>query len=286
MDYYSILGVKETAQQEEIKKAYKKLAMKHHPDRGGDTKTFQEITQAYETLSDPEKRSQYDAERKYGGTQFHFTSDNPFDPFGQMFGGQNPFEQFFRGGARPQRPRARNRDLNIRCTITFKQSYTGTELEANYQLPTGKKQTVVIKVPAGVQSGQVIRYQGMGDDSVADLPRGDLMVTIMVEASKDYERRGDDLVAYLTINPFEAMSGCSKIVNLLDDSSVRINLHPGVQYGTEYLSKGKGFRNLAGYIGNLIIQVRIDIPAVTDKTHQEKLLNLYAEISNLTKSNS
>jgi curved DNA-binding protein len=284
MDYYSILGVQETASADEIKKAYKKLAMKHHPDRGGDTKTFQGITQAYETLSDSEKRSQYDAERKYGGTQFHFTSDQ-FDPFNQMFGGQNPFESFFRGG-RSQRPRSRNRDLNIKCNITFKQSYTGTELEASYQLPTGKKQTVVIKVPAGIQSGQVIRYQSMGDDSIPELPRGDLMVTIIVEASRDYERRGDDLVSYLNLNPFEAMTGCSKIINLLDDSSVRINIHPGVQHGTEYLTKGKGFRNLAGYIGNLLIQIRIVIPTIQDEVYKKKLMDLYAEISETSKPNT
>jgi curved DNA-binding protein len=285
MDYYSTLGVKETATQEEIKKAYKKLAMKHHPDRGGDTELFQSISQAYDTLSNPEKRSQYDAERQgFGGREFHFTSDNPFDPFGQMFGGQHPFEQFFRGSRRPTRQK--NRDLNIRCTITFKQSFTGTDLEASYNTLTGKKQNVIIKVPAGIQSGQVIRYAGMGDDSNPNLPRGDLMVSVMVEISQDFDRRGDDLVAYLNINPIEAMVGCVKIINTLDDTGIRINLHPGIQHGTEFLTRGKGFKNLSGYVGNLIVQVRIDIPVISDQTLKDKLLDLYAEINKTSKPNT
>jgi len=285
MDYYSILGIKENADQEEIKKAYKKLAMKHHPDRGGDTKLFQSISQAYDVLSDHDKRSQYDAERNgFGGTQFHFTTEHPFDPFSQVFGGQSPFEQFFRQAQRQHR--IKNRDLNLRCTITFKQSFTGTELEASYQLPSGKQQSAIIRVPPGVMNGQSIRYQGMGDDTHSNLPRGDLIVTVMVESSTEYDRRGDDLIAYLDINPIEAMIGCAKIITILDDTAVRITLNPGIQHGTEYLTRGKGFKNLGGYPGNLIVQVRIIVPAVTDTTHQEKLLNLYAEINNLAKSNT
>jgi len=285
MDYYSTLGVDSTADQETIKRAYKKLAMKHHPDRGGNTDKFQEIQKAYNVLGDEQSRSQYDMEKNgFGGREFHFTTDNAFDPFSHMFGGNgSPFEQFFRqaGGARRQ---TRNRDLNIRCNVTLKQSYTGTELEANYQLPSGKLETVIIKVPAGIQSGQAIRYGGMGDDSVTGLPRGDLMVTVMVEAVDGFDRRGDDLIARVNINPVEAMVGCTKIINLLDDTGVRINLNPGVHHGTEYVTKGRGFRNLHGHIGNLIVQIIIDIPAVVDPMIKEKLEKLYAQITDPSKS--
>jgi DnaJ-class molecular chaperone len=285
MDYYSTLGVDSSADQDTIKRAYKKLAMKHHPDRGGDTNKFQEIQKAYNVLGDDQSRAQYDMEKNgFGGGEFHFTTDNSFDPFSQMFGGRgSPFEQFFRqaGGGRRQQ---RNRDLNIRCNVTLKQSYTGTELEANYQLPSGKLETVIIKVPAGIQSGQSIRYTGMGDDSVTGIPRGDLMVTVMVEAVEGFDRRGDDLVALVNINPVEAMVGCTKIVTLLDATGVRINLTPGVHHGSEYVTAGRGFKNLHGRIGNLIVRVLIDIPAVVDPAMKEKLEELYAQITNPSES--
>lgn len=286
MDYYSILGVSKTATQDDIKRAYKKLAMKYHPDRGGDTKKFQEISQAYDTLGDPQNRAQYDAEQDAAihGHQFHFHTGNPFDPFAQMFGGRSPFDQFFNQG---QRVRQRNRDLNIRCTVDFKQSYLGTELEANYNLPSGKNQTVVIKVPAGIENGQVIRYQGMGDDSNPSLPRGDLNVTILVEPSSEFQRRGDDLISLLQISAFDAMIGCSKIINHLDDTSIKINLRPGVQHGTEFLNRGLGFRNVnSGHRGNLIIQVHVNIPSIFDPKLIEEIKKVENAINNISKSNT
>lgn len=287
MDYYSTLGINENASQDDIKKAYKKLAMQHHPDRGGDTKKFQEISQAYDTLGDPAKRAEYDAERSgmhMGGTHFHFTTGNPFDPFNQMFGGRSPFDQFFQQ-SRGQRPK--NRDLNIRCTISLKQSYTGTELEANYTLPSGKNQTVLIKVPAGVESGQVIRYSGMGDDSIPNLPRGDLNVTIMVQVSEGYDRRGNDLIAFITINAIEAMIGCHKNITTLDDTVLRIHLRAGTQQGAEFLHRGLGFTDInSKFRGNLIVHVKIEIPQILDADIKSKLEAINAEINNTSKSNT
>jgi len=287
MDYYSILGISKNASQDEIKKAYKKLAMKFHPDRGGDTQKFQEISQAYDTLGDQHRRAQYDAEQDaamHGGRQFHFHSNNPFDPFGQMFGGRSPFDSFFNQG---QRVRQKNKDLNIRIVINIKQSYSGTELEASYNLPSGKTQTVHIKVPAGIDNGQVIRYQGMGDDSNPSLPRGDLNVTVVVEPDSEFQRRGDDLITFLHINPIEAMTGCTKIVNHVDNTGIKINIKPGVLHGTEFLNRGFGFKNInSGYPGNLIIQVHIDVPAVTDPVMIETLKKIQDEINNLSKSNT
>jgi DnaJ-class molecular chaperone len=283
MNHYETLGVSETATQDEIKKAYRKLATKHHPDKGGDTATFQKIAQAYDTVGDESKRAQYDVQRQGG------FNNGEFDPFahaasmGQgwqdvssMFGHGTPFEHFFRG-ARPQPHRRKNRDLNIRITINFKQSYTGSDLEANYQLPNGKKQTVIINVPAGVQSGQVIRYQEMGDDSDTSLPKGDLNVTVLVEHSNEFERRGDDLIAFCKINPIEAMVGCTKIINHLNGTGIRFNIRPGVQYGTEFVSQGLGFKSLRGNQGNLIIIVLVDIPAIVDPNIKSKFEELYTE---------
>lgn len=282
MDFYQILGVQESASQDDIKKAYRKLAAQHHPDKGGDTAKFQTISQAYEILSDPQKRAEYDYSKSgMDGTRFRFTSGD-FDPFNQMFGGQNPFEHFFRRNAE-QQIRKKNRDLNIRIKIGFKQSYTGTDIEASYQMPSGKKETVIIKVPEGIQSGQVIRYKGMGDDSISTLPRGDLNVTVMVESSQEYERRGDDLIAYLTINPLEAMFGCKKIINNLDNNAIKITVSPGTQHGTEYMTPNLGFKNLHGARGNLIVLVLIKIPKITNLDLKEKIEKIYVEAVNTSK---
>ncbi len=288
--HYETLGVPETASKDEIKKAYRKLAAKHHPDKGGDTSTFQNISRAYDVLSDDQKRSEYDAQRKMGGS-FRFDSSEGFDPFAQaaamgqgwqdvssMFGQGSPFEQFFRGTR--QQVRRKNRDLNIRITVTFKQSYTGCDLEANYQMPNGRKQTVLIQVPPGIVSGQVIRYAGMGEDSDPSLGKGDLNVTVMVAHSQEYERRGNDLVTYLLINPVEAMTGCTKIVSHVGGSSIRFKLRPGIRHGSEFASPNLGFTDLKGGKGNFIIVVGIDIPEVTDPEIKEELEKIYAKISN------
>jgi DnaJ-class molecular chaperone len=289
MNHYETLGVSETASQEEIKKAYRKLATKHHPDKGGDTATFQKIAAAYETVGDQNKRAQYDAQRQGGHS-------GGFDPFAQaaamgqewqdvsaMFGG-NPFEQFFRGAR--QTSRRKNRDLNIRITVGFKQSYTGCDLEASYQMPNGKKQTVVIQVPPGIVSGQVIRYGGMGDDTDPAVPKGDLNVTVMVENSQHFERRGNDLVTYTLINPVEAMIGCTKVVNHVSGSSIRFKIRPGVGHGTEFASPNLGFTDLRGGKGNFIIVIGIEIPAVTDPEITEELEKIYAKVQNSLDSKS
>jgi curved DNA-binding protein len=273
MNYYDILGVKENASQDDIKKAYKKLAMTHHPDRGGDNKKFQEISQAYDTLSDPNKRSHYDAEANGFANPFGDMQGQGFPNFGEMFG-----FHFGQGFAQP--PRRENRDLSIRITVTFKQSFLGTQIEARYPTPSGKSKTVVIDVPGGIQSGQVIRYGGLGDDTNPNWPPGDLNVTVMVETSPDWIRRGDDLCRALEINVLEAMTGCVKQIDCLDGTSMPINIKPGVQHGAEYASGGRGFKNInTGRSGALIIVVSIVIPSITDPQTIKKLESIYAEIN-------
>ena len=272
MNYYEILGIKENASQDDIKKAYKKLAMTHHPDRGGDNKKFQEISQAYETLSDPQKRSQYDAERN--GFSHGFNTNHGFPDFGDIFG-----FHFGPGFASHNRMK-RNRDLGLRISISFKQSYQGTQTEAQYVTPGGKKRTIVIDIPPGVQSGQILRYGGLGDDSIPNIPPGNLNVTIMVEPDDEWFRRDYDLCKELEINVLEAMTGCVKEIKCLDGTIMPLRIRPGIQHGKEYASGGRGFRDPnTGRAGSLIIIISIQIPAVTNTDLTEKLKELYAEIS-------
>jgi len=279
MDYYQILGINENASQDEIKKAYKKLAMKNHPDRGGDTKKFQEISQAYDTLGDEQKRQQYDAQKN--NPFIHARSGNHgFQDINDIFGGfgfgpQGPF-----GGFHQQR---RNRDLSIRVSISFKQSYTGTQIEARFNTPSGKAQTVVVDIPPGVQSGQTIRYGDLGDDSIPNMPRGNLNVTILVENDPQWERRGNDICTILTVTALEAMTGCTKEVTCLDGSTMPLKLRPGVKHGAEFASGGRGFRDInTGRMGSLIVILDVDIPAVTDPQLVQDLQAIYAKLQQTT----
>jgi len=277
MDYYQILGVNENASQDEIRAAYKKLAMKNHPDRGGDTKRFQEISQAYDTLSDDRKRQEYDAS-KNGFNPFQH-GPNPFgnmhDVFNFTFGpGFASFHQ--------QQNNRKNRDLTIRISISFKQSFTGTQVEARYNLPSGKTNTVVVEIPAGVASGQTIRYGGLGDDSIPNLPRGNLNVNIMVEDDANFKRINDDIHSILDITLLEAMTGCKKDFTHIDGNTFPIGIRPGVTNGLEFCAAGKGFRNGFGRTGDLYIKLNVKIPALSDPVLIREMEDLYARISKVS----
>jgi curved DNA-binding protein len=280
MDYYQTLGITESASQDEIKIAYKKLAMKNHPDRGGDTKKFQEISQAYDTLSDPQKKAEYDA-RKNGGFNPFGSSQrgNPFDHMHEMFsfhfGPNGP--QFGSGFSQQIK---RNRDLTIRIGITLKQSYLGTQIEARYNLPNGRSQTAIVDIPPGINHGQTVRYGGLGDDSIPNIPRGNLNVQILIDPDEEYERINNDLWTTLNLTALESMIGCQKEVTHLDGSKLTINIRPGVNDGTEFAASGKGFKDInTGKPGTMYIKVKINMPAVTDPLIIKDLENLYARIN-------
>ena len=277
-DHYSTLGVGPQATPEEIKKAYRSLANKHHPDKGGDQAKFKDISVAYDTLSDANKRAEYDQIRM-GGPQVRFSTGGMPD-FGDIFGsgGFDPFghqsNPFF--GRRMQR----NRDLNIHCSISFIDSFMGKQLEANYQLPSGRPQTVVINVPPGVSHGETIRYAGLGDDSIPQIPRGNLNVTIVVLPDDKYRRERDDLYTNIDISPIEAMIGCRKKVQLLNGQEMDIDIRAGVESGTEFASQGNGFSNPhSGQRGRFVGVVNIKPPRVTDPDLINRLRDLDDEIN-------
>lgn len=285
VNYYEVLEISEDASPEEIKKSFRRLASKHHPDKGGDTAKFQEIQAAYDTLSDPQKKNQYDHQRKFGG---QFGGHSPFGPgqgapggftfnfgdIGDMFG-----FSFGQGFANHQRVQ-RNRDLTIQVKVTFAQSYTGTQLDAKYRLPSGKDENVIIDIPAGVHHGQTIRYTGLGDDSIQGIPRGNLNINVFVEPSNEFERNGNDIYKKVYISALDAMIGCVASVSRIDGGVDQVRIRPGVQDGTEFVSQNRGFKDLrSGRTGNLILQIKVNIPSVTDETLINQLKEIYAKIS-------
>ena len=280
-DHYQTLGVQPTATEAEIKKAYRSLAMKHHPDRGGDQAKFKDISVAYETLSDQNKRAEYDQMRMGGGRQRHFNSGD-FQDFADIFGGgfdpfghrSNPFTDIF------GRQLRKNKDLNIACNISLLDSFVGKQLEANFKLPSGKAQTVIINVPEGISHGETIRYQGLGDDSIPQLPRGNLNVTIIIAPDMDFRREGDDLYTSVNISPIEAMIGCQKQVKKITGETMMLDIRPGVGHGTEFASAGSGFLNVHNKRrGRFVTMVNIVTPAITDPDIIAKLKELDARIN-------
>lgn len=280
MDYYSILGVGKSASPEDIKAAYRKLAMKHHPDRGGDAKKFQEISEAYETLSNPDKKAQYDHGGARGfGNSFHG------DPFGNPGFGRNPFDdlfsqfgfQFHTGNRRPQ-----NSDLTIKVKISLKDSYLGKTMTINYPLPSGRDQTIEITIPPGIENGQTMRMGGMGDDSIKEIPRGDLIVQLEVDRDPNFRREEMALVTTIRIDVFDAMLGCDRTVKNIDGSELSINIRPGTQNGQKYSCKGLGFRSIkfTNIRGDLVVQVIVDTPAIKDEKLAAKVRTLADEIRN------
>jgi DnaJ-class molecular chaperone len=178
MDYYNILGVNRNASQEELKKAYKKLVMEHHPDRGGDHDHFAKINEAYETLKDPAKRSAYDNPQP----QFNFRSGNAndlHDIFSQFFG-QHTIVR-------------RNKDIRLSVTLTLEDVAVGKEILGSYTMPSGRTETSNFKIPAGVEHGEVIKFKGLGDDSHPNLDRGDLLVQVRVANHNRYQRDGSNI---------------------------------------------------------------------------------------------
>jgi curved DNA-binding protein len=276
-DYYQTLGVSEGASPEEIKKAYRSLANKHHPDKGGDQAKFKDISVAYDTLGNDQKRAEYDQQRRFPqGQQFHFHTGA--DPFASMFGGGSPFGDIF--GAMHRQQVRRNRDLNIQCQITLLDSYLGKQLEAQYQLPSGRTQTVVINVPAGISHGETIRYQGLGDDSVQGVQRGDLNVTIIVMGDPNFERRGNDLYTTVELTPIESLVGCRKSVRTISGQHVDIDIRPGVDTGVEFASSGQGFMDVQRHIkGRFVAVVKIKSKPITDPDLVTRLRQLDAEIA-------
>ena len=223
-DYYSTLGINKTAGQDEIKKAYRRLASQHHPDKGGDTAKFQQIEEAYRILSDPEKRQQYDNPAPQGFQQFGGMPPGFEDMMSQMFGREG-FGDIF-GRQRYQQPQ-RNRTLNIQTTITLEEAFYGKDLIATLGLPSGREQMIEVKIPAGVQDGTVLRLSQMGDDTLQNVPRGDIHLTINISAHNVLQRQGDDLVLELDVNCIDAILGKTFFIDTIDKKTLELSLKAG-----------------------------------------------------------
>ncbi|MCK6621395.1 MAG: J domain-containing protein [Calditrichaceae bacterium] len=281
-NYYEVLGVREDASAEEIKKAYRRLAKEYHPDsRGGDKKAeehFKKISEAYSVLGDPQKRQQYDLMRRGGFSGFEgFDYRGPGagsyrvnfgdnvndigDIFSNLFGGGgrqgeslfNNFEEIFH---QKKPPRARSADMESTITVPFEMAINGGETI----IKTGGDRRVKIKIPAGIEDGKKIRIRGQGAPSKSGAEPGDLYLTIKVAAHPEFERRGNDIHSYLYINMAEAVLGAEVTVKTVSGKEVKLKIPPGTGSAKIFRLPGMGVKAETGP-GDHFVRVEIDVPA-------------------------
>lgn len=282
-NHYETLGVTKDTTAEEIKKAYRKLASKHHPDKeGGDTALFQDIQVAYETLSDPQKRAQYDMQQAGGGGGFgpQFTWNTSSGMGAGDMGGADMFDMLRRqfgfnmGGFRQQHyqpPPPKNRDIRIAVEMNLVETLESQDKTLNITFPGGTKETINIKVPRGVHHGATIRYAGLGSNADASVARGDLYVQFHIRPHPHFEQHGLDLYRVLNINCFEAILGCEKEVDGIDGRTFKVSIPPGSQYGAKFGITDAGlYSSESTQRGKIILILEIVIPK--DLTEDEKKL--------------
>jgi len=268
-DYFNTLGVAPDASDEDIKKAYKRLAMKHHPDRGGDQVKFQEIQEAYSTLSDPQKRNQWQHERQFGGAHnqdgfhFNFGFGQDINDIIRQFHGGSPF-----GGFRQQS--VRNRDLRVGIEIDLVSTLDEQTHHINVQ-----NKTVEIKIPRGVQSGMQMRYSGHGDQSVPNAPPGDLYVEFRVRQPAEFRINGINLSKTVTLNCIDAILGTKLYVTGLDGKQFEITIPPATQHDNKFRIGGQGLWDINQPVrGDLLIQVSLQVPTTPTAEQLERLQQL------------
>ncbi len=282
-DYYQILGVPRTATQDEIKKAYRKLARQYHPDNNPSNKQaeakFKEINEANEVLSDPQKRQKYDAlgsqwqaYQRAGGQPGGFdwnqwsTQTRNIDDLNDLFGESSGFSDFFtqifgNAGVRDARRTAtrgprRGRDREQPVNISLRDAYTGTTLTLQKN-----GQRLEVKVPAGVKTGSRVRALGQGEAGREGGVAGDLYLVVNVQPDEQFERDGDDLKTETTVNLYTLLLGGETTVRTLS-GSISLKIPSETQPGRTFRLRGQGMPNIhdPGQHGDLLVKVQARLP--------------------------
>lgn len=288
IDYYKILGVAKTASEKDIKSAYRKLARKHHPDLNPNdaesNKLFQQLNEANEVLSDPEKRKKYDKygenwqngeayeqarqqqsqqRGSYGGGQQDFGGGGDFSEFfSSMFGGGPPGGGT--GGGR-QSQRYRGQDLNATYQVSLRDA-----LESKKQTLTVNGKSIRLTIPAGIEDGQTIKITGHGSPGSNGAPAGDLYIAFTIPADPDFKRTGSDLNRTINLDLYTAVLGGEITAETLS-GKVKLKVSAGTQNNTKVKLKGKGMPvyKIDGQFGDLYLTYNIQIPtSLTDKQRE------------------
>lgn len=290
-DFYEVLGVSRSASKEEIRKSYKKLARKFHPDvKPADAdaeKKFSEITEAYDVLSDEDKRKNYD---QFGhGFRGGQGGGNPFqgggasfdldDILGGMFGGGGGT---FRGGGRRGQARAqKGQDARAEITVPFTVAVEGGEHSVTLQ-SGAKSERLSVKIPAGIDDGQSIRLAGQGNPGVGGGPAGDLIVLVRIAPHPWFKRDGQNLQVDVPVSPSEAALGAKIDVPTLSEGTVVMTVPPGTSSGAKLRLRGKGVRNhRTGETGDQFVILKIVVP----RDLSDESRSLYERLAELDAKN-
>jgi curved DNA-binding protein len=292
IDYYKALGVDKNATQEDIKKAYRRLARKHHPDLNPNDKEahkkFQQLNEANEVLSDPEKRKKYDQygkdwqhaeqfeqarqsqQQHHGNEKFSgdFSESEFSDFFSSMFGDTGG------GGFRQRQTKFRGEDYHAELHLNLTDVY-----KTQQQVLTVNNKIIRITIPAGVENGQKIKIKGHGGPGINGGPNGDLYISFQIINNTKFRRDGNDLHTIVDLDLYTAVLGGEIIIDTLD-GKVKLKVKPETQNGSKIKLKGKGFPvyKKEGEFGDLVITFQIKTP--TNLTDKQK--ELFEQLSKLS----
>lgn len=277
-DYYEVLGVPKDIQTAELKKAFRKLAMKYHPDICKDAdaeEKFREINEAYEVLSDPEKRAHFDrfghSMPNQGGPGGFGGSENMEDILRQFGGGAgfgSIFEEFFSRGNRA----TKGQSLSMQVLISLEEAFKGKKITVNLL----DKKTKEIEIPAGIFDGMDLRLQGEGYPGDNGGPNGDFLIRVHIKGNKHIERADSDLIYTLDINILDAISGIKVEINLFGKENVTFRV-PELSNLTKLIRiKGKGFSVMGSpnERGNLYIKLNPKMPKKLSKKSKDAITKL------------
>lgn len=286
IDYYEVLGVPKTADTKDIKKAYRKLARKYHPDVNPNDpeakKKFQQVNEANEVLSDPEKRKKYDQygkdwqhaeafeearrqQQAQGGRGYTYSNGGGgggFDFGGTQFEGGD-FSDFFQSmfggmGGRQQRREVkfRGQDFNAELHLGLREVF-----ETHKRTLTVNGKNIRLTIPAGVEDGQTIKIKGHGGPGVNGGPQGDLYITFVIRNDTGFQRVGSDLHSTAKLDLYTAVLGGEKTIDTFDGKA-KIKVKPGTQPGAKVKLAGKGFPvyKKEGKFGDLIVTFEVEVP--------------------------
>jgi curved DNA-binding protein len=308
-DYYETLGVSKTATEDEIRSAFRKLARKYHPDVAKDKKSaeekFKQINEAYEVLSDPEKRRKYDqlganwnqpggfqpppdwgGQRPGGGSYRHFGGDGGVEfEFGGT-GFSDFFEAFFGGGRGSsafggfgQRPAGaeRGNDVEADIMVPLEEALHGATRTVSLRRAGAKKvETYQVKIPRGVREGQRIRLAGQGEAGERGGKSGDLFLRVRLARHPDFRVEGSDLIHEAKIYPWQAVLGTELEVPTLE-GHVRLKVPPGTRSGQRFRLRERGLPSSSGARGDLYVEVQVEVP----KKITERERELWRELARL-----